>query len=470
MRPSNHAEKLVFSAFVISLLALQALSGCSQKAAGQSGQTSLAAAEQSGRISSIEGQVLWLPPGDPVGKYAKKDDVFDGADTFRAGPNAKAEFIMRNNNLIRIGSDTEIQFANRGENWTYSFLTSGTASFYNRSEDVHIWVATRFGHVEALEKGCAFDLYVSDRSAELVTREGRVDFIHDNSSTKYKVLPGSLIVGESGLELPKSTSSQIAADWKEWNKGQDGGWDKDFAWVAALICTALTIYFATEYAGCSPRIFASMAMFAMAWAVLLPYYWELAGNELLSQYQGILLALSGGPLRRQAEFSRGEERLEVRGWDRWALLLLLVLIVPHFAKLPFHPNFVLEYYPIIDTWIGTGLLLLGYFSVGHGVKSLTEAQSTPSDKRWWKGWEWYLFACVLGVYAVAEIVYSGIYTVDFCRRVSIIEVPDIPMDPNLRIAFGVLKILTTLLYLRLVMRTVERHDKCAVCSGLGTGR
>jgi len=459
MRSSNHAEKFVFLGFVISLLALPALSGCSQtcpeKITGDSCY-----------ISSIEGGQLQRSVGDKKKDPgpAKQCDKVGSNDTFVAGPNVKAEFTMSNKNLIRIGSQSKIQFFECGAKCTRVFLCYGTARFDSKSEDAPIRVETPFGKVQA-PAGCVFDLYVSDRSVELVSREGTVDFIADPDSKKYQVLPDSFIAG--GDELATSTSSQITADWKDWNRGRDSELGNDVAWVAVLACTVATISCATEYAGCSPRIFTSMAIFAMAWAVLLPYYWEVAGNELLASFQGILLALSGGPLRRQADVYRGKERLEVRGWEKYGLWLLLLLILPHFVKLPFHPNVVLEYYPLVDKWLDAVLLLLGYFSVGHGVKSLTEAQATPSDMKWWHNRGWLLLALVLVVYGGHEIAYRIDYSFKFD---SVTEAANILMPSYFKWAFSVLKISTTALYLWLVMRTLPRHAKCAVCPELECGR
>jgi hypothetical protein len=475
MMSSKHADKFVFLGFVISLFAQLALSGCSQtcpeKITGDSGY-----------ISSIDGGQLQRSDGVKKKEMvpAKQCEKIGPNDTFVAGPNVKAEFTMSNKNLIRIGSQSKIQFLEcleSGAKCTSAFLRNGTARFDNRSEDAPISVKTPFGKFEAAAgkaatdkapAGCVFDLYVSDRSVELVSREGTVDFISNHTSAKNLVLKDSFIVG--GDELATSTSSQITADWKEWNIGRDSKLGDDFAWVAVLACTVATIYCATEYAGCTPRIFASMAIFAMGWAVLLPYYWEAAGNELLASFQGVLLALSGGPLRRQADVYRGIERLEVRGWEKYGLWLLLLLILPHFVKLPFHSNVVLEYYPLFDKWLDALLLLLGYFSVGHGVKSLTEAQATPSDMKWWHNKEWLPLALVLFMYCGHEIAYRIDYSIRYFKFDSVTEASNILMPTYFKWAFALLKINTTALYLWLVMRTLPHHAKCAVCPELECGR
>ena len=479
MRSSNHPEKFVLLGFVISLLALLALSGCSHECSTQG--------NKAGCISLVEGDQLWIV-GDKEKELtpAKEGYPFDPNCTFETGPNAKVEFIMKNNNKIRIGSDTKIQFGDCDEKCTTATLYSGTARFTSVSKDAHICVKTPFGDVKAsagiVQKGsdsikwelfvgkappsCLFDLHVSGRSVVFVSLVGTVDFIPGSASKKYQVLPDSFIAGGDGEAT--STSRQIPADWEEWNKGRDSKLGQDVAWIAVLACTVATIYCATEYAGCSPRIFASMAMFAMAWAVLLPYYWEVAGNELLASFQGILLALSGGPLRRQADVYRGKERLEVHGWEKYGLWLLLLLILPHFVKLPFHRNAVLEYYPLFDLWLDAILLLLGYLSLGHGVKSLTEAQATPGDKKWWHNWAWLPLALVLFVYEVHEIGFRYDYSIKYFNSVT--EATNIPMPTYFLWAYSVLKIFTTGLYLWLVMRTLPLHAKCAVCPELECGR
>ncbi len=224
---------------------------------------------------------------------------------------------------------------------------------------------------------------------------------------------------------------------------------KDIAWFAPLVCTYASVHCAIGYAKCSPRHFFSLAIFAMAWAVLLPYYGALPGksqNELLSHFQGLLLVLAGGPLRGQADIlKRKDEYMEIRRFDRWALAFLMVLIVPHFIELPNHPHLIIDHLPVIDQWIGAVLLLLGYWSIADGVRSISK------DKKW----IWLAF--VLSLYAELEIMYSLGFSMGF------IGGSDSPSMPyQFLVAFAAAKLVTTALFLWLVVRTIPRpENRCA---------
>src|SRR6185295_15061857 len=63
-------------------------------------------------------------------------------------------------------------------------------------------------------------------------------------------------------------------------------WIVNVAWLATLACTFLAVHGATACARRSPRVFAALALFAMNWAVLLPYYGETSrgGNETLNAF------------------------------------------------------------------------------------------------------------------------------------------------------------------------------------------
>ena len=225
---------------------------------------------------------------------------------------------------------------------------------------------------------------------------------------------------------------------------------KDIAWFAPLVCTYASVHCAIAYAKCSPRHFSSLAIFAMAWAVLLPYYGPEPGtsqNELLSHFQGLLLVLAGGPLRRQADILRTkDEYMEIRRFDRWALIFLLLLIVPHIVELPNHPHLIVNHLPVIDQWIGAVLLLLGYWSIGDGIRCLTR------DNRW----IWLAF--VLALYAELEILYSIAFSMGFIAGSDSLSMPY-----QFLLAFAVTKLVTTALFLWLVVRTIPRpENRCAL--------
>src|SRR5262245_52989419 len=61
-------------------------------------------------------------------------------------------------------------------------------------------------------------------------------------------------------------------------------WSANAAWLATTAVTVLTIHCALAFTQRHGRMFTALAMFAMSWAVLLPYYGrpDEPGRELLN--------------------------------------------------------------------------------------------------------------------------------------------------------------------------------------------
>ena len=91
------------------------------------------------------------------------------------------------------------------------------------------------------------------------------------------------------------------------------------------------------------------------------------------------------------------------------------------------------------------LLLLGYWSIGDGVRSITR------DKKW----IWLAF--VLALYAELEIMYSISFSMGFIGGSDSLSMPY-----QFLLAFAGVKLVTTALFLWLVVRTIPRpKNKCA---------
>jgi hypothetical protein len=221
------------------------------------------------------------------------------------------------------------------------------------------------------------------------------------------------------------------------------------AWGATLLCTVATIYCADTWAKSVPRIFAALALFAMSWAVLLPYYWPSGGDELLSAYQGILLVLAGGPLRREGADRKHAQR-KVSSFDRWGLSLLLALLVPHVVRFPVNPDWLLNYLPIINVWLGTALVLIGFYSVGDGVKAVMKS----------KKWIW--LAAAFALYGLLEVSYAIHYSGRYVQLEAPSEFAKLPMLPPFKWAFAVAKCVVTSLFLWLSLRAVKSKAKHGV--------
>jgi hypothetical protein len=222
--------------------------------------------------------------------------------------------------------------------------------------------------------------------------------------------------------------------------------EKTLAWCATLFCSYLAAFFAIEWADRSPRIFHALALFAIAWAVLLPYYSPTvqSPSEILSAYQGLLMMLSGGLLLRERAFRGVNEPLWIERFQKWGLIFLSFLLVPHIVIIPNDPGFAERYQPAIESSVGTALTLIGYYFVGSGVKSITQ------DKKW----RW--LAIVLFVYALLEISWDARFSIACIHsnsgRTGYLPCETPLMDTPFMLAFTTAKLVTTPLYLWLVGR------------------
>src|SRR5208283_2222946 len=105
-----------------------------------------------------------------------KDAPFGVEDALYSSDTGKAEFMLPGGVWVRTGSDTQIQLIVLRDDLTEIDVGSGTARFYNKSQKAPIKATTPFGYVFA-RPGTAFDLYVGDASAEVISLEGTVDFV-----------------------------------------------------------------------------------------------------------------------------------------------------------------------------------------------------------------------------------------------------------------------------------------------------
>ena len=207
----------IFFVLAIFFLALQTPSAWA-KTAGEQGI-------MVGRISFIDGgQLLRYVPEQKNWGVVVKDAPFGMNDALYAGDNVKAEFIMPNDTWIRIGSDTQLQLVALRQGVTEADVASGTARFYNKSEDGVIKITSPFGYVVA-PAGTSFDFYVGDQSAEVIALQGTVDFIHDPDGEKYQVTAGASSIIADAKQVTTGPG-QVDTQWAQWNTARDSMWAK----------------------------------------------------------------------------------------------------------------------------------------------------------------------------------------------------------------------------------------------------
>jgi Family of unknown function (DUF6600) len=175
-----------------------------------------------GRISYAEGQLLRYVPAEKDWVATTKDVPFGQDDALYSEEKSKAEFIMPNNTWVRTDGSTQIQMIKLAEDTTEIDIASGEARFYNKSSTALIKATTPFGYVVA-GSDTVFDLYVGDKSVEVISLGGKVDYVHPSSAEKYEVVAGSpSILADS--EQITSGEGKPDPDWDDWNAGEDELW------------------------------------------------------------------------------------------------------------------------------------------------------------------------------------------------------------------------------------------------------
>jgi len=177
-----------------------------------------------GRITHITGKLLRYVPEEKDWVVTVKDAPFGLNDALYSDRSGKAEFVMPNGTLARIGGDTQIQLIALRSEVTEIDVASGVARFYDRSEEAVIKVTTPFGYIVA-RSGTVFDLYVGDESLEVIALKGNVDFVLESDETRYEVASGSSSLLSDGKQV-SSGEGNVDADWDDWNAERDSLWSR----------------------------------------------------------------------------------------------------------------------------------------------------------------------------------------------------------------------------------------------------
>lgn len=221
------------------------------------------------------------------------------------------------------------------------------------------------------------------------------------------------------------------------------------AWAAVVACIASTVHCAIHVKR-HARLFTSLTFFALSWAPLLPYYGLQLGKELpkglsevfelLPAYNGLLLTLAGGPLRREAAIRNGGRDPGIAKFDTWALYALYAMVLPHVISIPNAPDFLSRYHTHIVMVLGTGFTFLGFISILQGLKKLTERK--PIDRKLWV-----LLTAVSILYLATELWYT----------IVLLPNPDMQMASGFKWAYAAFKIFFTALFLVIVVRQLHRR-------------
>ena len=144
-----------------------------------------------GRIAYIEGQLLRYMPDEDDWVLTDVDTPFGQYDNLFSSEDGKAEIIMPNNTLLRIGGDTQVQLIELTNEVTETDISSGTARLYNKSSSVEIKATTPFGDV-IMPPDSVCDIYVHENQAEVVSLKARWNSLKQAVKPGMKLLPDHL--------------------------------------------------------------------------------------------------------------------------------------------------------------------------------------------------------------------------------------------------------------------------------------
>lgn len=223
-----------------------------------------------------------------------------------------------------------------------------------------------------------------------------------------------------------------------------------FAWICCAACVGIASRTATVFCKGRPRLFTILALFALVWALLLPYY-DSSGSpsELFAAYGGFLLVYIGGLLSREATQDQGGENV-VDSIQRVGLLLFLLIASPGVVGLTAPGGGVSITRQQHEIFVATLLDIAGYAAVAYGVWRLCGSRRGI------------VITIFLGVYSLLEVW----YTVVSWPRPGV----SVPMPPYLRVFFGVAKLgFTILLCYWVSLHTLSDNDrhKTAGLKGFG---
>jgi hypothetical protein len=268
-------------------------------------------------------------------------------------------------------------------------------------------------------------------------------------------------------------------------------WEKVFAWFAVAICISLSARGATVYAKNSPRVFTILALFALNWALLIPYYSLPNPPELLASFAGFLLVYIGVLLRREARSNslnenNNEDSIEldendnedviekaepsinnatiietsVHRGDRIALWLLGLLIAPSLISLPFVHQLSFLNRSYTEPILGSTITIIGYYSLWSAMRIYSSQ----------KFLQWVLFV-IISIYSVIEVTFTTILVIDIYKKSGLgqsvqntvefwCKPPEYPMDENFLILFAIMKLVFVPLVIYLVLHeSISEEDR-----------
>jgi hypothetical protein len=242
-------------------------------------------------------------------------------------------------------------------------------------------------------------------------------------------------------------------------------WDKAASYVVTLLCFAISVRAAFAFFIDKPRLFSAIAMFALSWAVLLPYYGSDITSEMLPAFNGFLLGYAGALLidESRARHPVPNAPIAVDLSMKVMLTLLLIVAFPSLHSFGIDLDLPIEF-KNFDTFktelvINLFITVVSYFVLGLGLLRFSRSKDPHNPI----GYLWATFV-VLVVYFGVSAYFDGLIifgkdlepapTGDFWKLPS-----QPPMTTGFRVAFAICKVLLTFLFLQILTwtETSQKH-------------
>jgi hypothetical protein len=174
------------------------------------------------RISLIEGQLERFDPAENAWVVAAVDEPVGIDDQLFATAGTRAEILIPNNTVLRIGAQTQVQLIALTDRLTEVALSYGKARIYSRAGQAEFIAGTPFGRV-TVPPGNTVDVYLDDQQVEIFALQGRAYFTNDIKGEQREIAAGPIaLVADANRTVLASGSVDRA--WHAWNYDQEALW------------------------------------------------------------------------------------------------------------------------------------------------------------------------------------------------------------------------------------------------------
>jgi hypothetical protein len=170
------------------------------------------------------------------------------------------------------------------------------------------------------------------------------------------------------------------------------------AWLATFLCTLVPARCAKAFLTAHPRLFTAMALLALSWALLLPYYdGSKTNTEMLPAFVGFLHGYIGVLLQLEAQSHSQAHQVRITNNQTYGLWAFLAIVAPSAAfQVKGSDDTIIWGVNLIQGQliICTALTLIGYWSLAIGCKALFSKRL------------FLFYSAAFAIYSISEISFT----------------------------------------------------------------